>query len=86
MPVQLRSAPVGSSPAISPATCTTGTGIGLWLPPGATTESDKQRTPVKVVAYDLGVCKGKRAYLQMDVYFPRHGGRFRPGPHDGICH
>jgi hypothetical protein len=65
---------------------TTGTGIGLWLPPGATTESDKQRTPVKVVAYDLGVCKGKRAYLQMDVYFPRHGGRFRPGPYDGICH
>ena len=64
---------------------TTGTGIGLWLPPGAVSESEKRRTPVKVVAYDLGVCKGKRAYLKMDVYFPRHGGHFHRGPYQGIC-
>jgi hypothetical protein len=63
----------------------TGFGHGLWLPPNARSWSQVQPAKVEVVASDLGICKGQRAYLKLDAFFPEHGGRFNRSPGNDVC-
>jgi hypothetical protein len=63
----------------------TATGTGFWLPPTARSFSQAQPARADMVAFDLGTCKGTRAYLKMEWFFPGHGGRFRSSHANTIC-
>jgi alpha-tubulin suppressor-like RCC1 family protein len=53
-----------------------GFGIGWLLSPRAKTLADGHLAREEVVAFDLGLCHGKLAYLKLKWFFPGHGGRF----------
>lgn len=53
----------------------TGAGTGYWLPPGKPL-SGSLPAPARIVAFDLGSCHGRRAYLKEEHWIPSHGGRF----------
>lgn len=59
----------------------TGTGTGLWVDPRKSV-ADGQRLRATVVAYDLGTCKGRPAYLHVTWYFPSKGESFNPAVND----
>jgi hypothetical protein len=68
----------------------TGTGTGCVLQ-STGIEANCARTPADVVAYELGACSGKPAYLAMTWYFPSLGQSFTPGtahptPVGSACH
>jgi hypothetical protein len=67
------------------ATQATATGTGYWLPPKAQSFSQAQPAPADVVAFDLGTCKGTRAYLKVEWFFPTHGERFIASDAAPIC-
>jgi hypothetical protein len=47
----------------------TGIGIGYYVPRGKPIAAGREVTE-KIVAYDLGPCKGRLAYRKMDWWFP----------------
>lgn len=63
----------------------TGLGKGWYLPPSAQSVADGQSATEKVVVFDLGTCKGKRAYLKLKWYFPGHGGSVRSSHANSTC-
>ena len=40
---------------------------------------------VRIVAFDLGVCAGRRMYEAVEWYFPQHGQAFDPGNFEDAC-
>jgi hypothetical protein len=62
-----------------------GNGIGNWVWPGLGVADGIVRTRAVVVAYDLGPCRGKRAYRKIQWYFPKYGGVFDRYNADDIC-
>lgn len=63
----------------------TGIGKGWYRPPDSTAIADGKVATEKVVVFDLGTCKGKRAYRKMKWYFPRYGGRFNTSHTNSTC-
>jgi hypothetical protein len=61
-----------------------GMGTGYWLPPGKPMSAAQPAT-AEVVAFDLGTCKGKRAYLKMKWFLPGHGGSLSTSHANQIC-
>lgn len=61
-----------------------GMGTGSWLPPGKPLSAVQPAT-AEVVAFNLGICKGKRAYLKMKWFFPGHGGSLSTSHANRIC-
>jgi hypothetical protein len=51
---------------------TTGVGKGWYVPDNARAQADGKIATEKVVAFDLGTCHGKRAYLKYIWYFPAY--------------
>jgi hypothetical protein len=47
-------------------------GPGLVRPHDARSQADGKVATEKVVAFDLGTCHGKRAYLKYEWYFPAY--------------
>jgi hypothetical protein len=62
----------------------TGNGTGYYVPPGKIV-ADGVRSPATVVAFNLGICDGKRAYQAVEWFFPQHGETFNPGTYINIC-
>jgi hypothetical protein len=50
----------------------TGLGQGWYVPDNAQSQADGKAATEKVVAFDLGTCHGKRAYLKYIWYFPAY--------------
>jgi hypothetical protein len=50
----------------------TGVGKGWYVPDNAQSQADGRVATEKVVAFDLGTCHGKRAYLKYIWYFPAY--------------
>jgi len=61
-----------------------GTGTSDWVGPGQTVAAGSQE-PVRIVAFRLGRCDGRRMYRAVEWYFPQHGERFDPGRYEDIC-
>ena len=51
---------------------TTALGEGYYVPDDAKAQSDGKVATLKVVAFGLGTCHGKRAYLKYIWYFPAY--------------
>jgi hypothetical protein len=61
-------------------------GIGLgWRPPDSGFTYQSRRATAKVVAWNLGMCRGRLAYRAVDWYFPSYGERFRPRANSNMC-
>jgi hypothetical protein len=62
----------------------TGTGRGLWVGPG---QAVAQGTiePVRIVAFDLGTCRGRYMYAAVEWYFPQHKQTFNAGVFEDAC-
>jgi hypothetical protein len=41
--------------------------------------------PARIVAFRLGICRGRRAYDAVEWYFPEHGQHFSPGSYIDAC-
>jgi hypothetical protein len=50
-------------------------GVGFYVWPGRSI-IDGSTARARVVAFDLGMCKGRLAYRALEWYFPKYGGRF----------
>ena len=55
----------------------TGHGTALWVGPHDQVASGHLEA-ASFKAYDLGMCKGKKVYLHLAVWFPQHGQTFDP--------
>ena len=62
-----------------------GFGKGWWLSSGAKSVSQGHLERQEIVAFDLGSCKGKPAYLKMKWFFPGHGQTFNNTSANQIC-
>jgi hypothetical protein len=40
---------------------------------------------VRIVAFDLGTCRGKLMYRAVEWYFPQHSQNFNPSQYEDIC-
>jgi len=61
-----------------------GTGTAEWVGPHQdVAEGTPQRT--RIVLFQLGSCKGRRAYDAIEWYFPQHGQRFDPHDYINAC-
>jgi alpha-tubulin suppressor-like RCC1 family protein len=61
-----------------------GLGKGWLLAPGKPVSGGHLERQ-EIVAFDLGICKGKLAPLKMKWFFPGHGERFSNSPVNQIC-
>ena len=59
-----------------------GTGDALYVP-GIGADGKNERA--RVIAYDLGNCRGVLAYRSLEWYFPAHKERFDPRNGQKIC-
>jgi len=62
-----------------------GHGVAYFVWPGLGVADGSTPTPAVVVAYDLGTCRGKRAYRKLQWFFPKYGGSFDPQEFTNIC-
>jgi hypothetical protein len=62
----------------------TGTGVSEYVGPGQSVATGTS-APVRVVAFHLGTCGGKRMYRAVEWYFPQHGQTFDPAHYENIC-
>jgi hypothetical protein len=62
----------------------TGSGISDHVGPGQNVASGTLATAT-VVAFHLGICKGKLMYQAIEWYFPEYGDHFDPGVYIDIC-
>lgn len=61
-------------------------GIGTgWRPPENGGVSESRRTAARVVAWNLGMCRGRLAYRAVAWYFPTRGERFHPDAFINMC-
>jgi hypothetical protein len=61
-----------------------GTGIGFYVP-ASVSVVEGHTAPVKVVVWNLGICHGKRAYRNIEWYFPQYGESFDPHTYIDMC-
>ena len=67
-----------------------GTGLAVadgksdWVWPGTCVGCNRPST-VRVVAFHLGACRGRRAYNALEWYFPEYGETFKPGDYTNPC-
>ncbi len=54
-----------------------GTGITTYVAPDETV-AEGEPEPVTIIAFDLTICDGHRAYRHLAYFFPRHGESFNP--------
>jgi alpha-tubulin suppressor-like RCC1 family protein len=64
---------------------TVGFGKAWWLPRNAKSNSQGHLARTEVVAFDLGVCKGRFSYLKLEWFFPGYGQRFSAARANPIC-
>jgi pimeloyl-ACP methyl ester carboxylesterase len=62
----------------------TGTGTSDYVGPGQDVAGGRQES-VTIVAFNLGVCRGRRAYQAIQWYFPQRGDTFDPRHYINIC-
>jgi len=62
-----------------------GHGTGWYVPPGNAL-LDGHKEAMKLVAFDLGSCHGRRAYRKLSWFFPAHGKHFDPDTANEVCH
>ena len=62
----------------------TGVGISQYVGPEQSVAEGTQQT-VRVVLFQLGTCKSKRAYNAIEWYFPGHGQHFDPRTYINAC-
>lgn len=67
----------GSSEAI-------GTGVSDYVGPNQAVASGTQES-VRVVAFDLGNCRGRYMYAAVEWYFPQHGQSFDVNRFEDVC-
>jgi hypothetical protein len=65
-------------------TSATGTGSAEYVAPGQSVAQGSEQQ-AKVVAFDLGMCNGKRAYRAIEWYFPGQGQHFDPAHYFDAC-
>jgi hypothetical protein len=61
-----------------------GDGTADWIPPGKPM-AEGIRESAKVVAFDLGNCKGATVYRSVTWFFPQHGESFHPSRRIDAC-
>jgi hypothetical protein len=62
----------------------TGHGTSVYVGPNQSTAQGTEQ-PATVVAFDLGVCQGKAAYLGIEWFFPQQGQTFDPTTYRNTC-
>ena len=61
-----------------------GTGVSDYVGPNQSVATGTQEK-VRIVAFDLGTCRGKLMYRAVEWYFPQHGQNFNPSQYEDIC-
>jgi hypothetical protein len=61
-----------------------GTGRGWYVGPHSVVANGRYAS-ARVVLFDLGTCKGRRAYDAIEWYFPSHGQHFEAGTYIDAC-
>jgi hypothetical protein len=61
-----------------------GTGRSDYVGPHQSVAAGSQE-PARIVAFRLGICRGRRAYDAVEWYFPEHGQHFSPGSYIDAC-
>ncbi len=56
-----------------------GKGSGFYVS-GRQVTAEGRREPMRLVAFHLGCCHGRRAYDAIEWYFPQHGEHFNAPP------
>ncbi len=62
----------------------TGTGTSTYVAPDQTTVQGSEQS-ARIVAFNLGECRGPLAYRAVTWYFPQHGETFDPARYIDIC-
>jgi hypothetical protein len=61
-----------------------GSGLGLYVAPHQS-NAEGTRETAKIVVFQLGYCRGRRAYEAIEWYFPQHGQHFNPHEYIEAC-
>lgn len=61
-----------------------GAGVSDYVGPNQSVATGTQEK-VRIVAFDLGTCRGKLMYRAVEWYFPQHGQNFNPSQYEDIC-
>ena len=61
-----------------------GTGTAEWVGPRQDVAEGTQQ-PARIVLFQLGSCRGRRAYDAIEWYFPQHGQHFNPHQYINAC-
>ncbi len=61
-----------------------GTGTAEWVGPHQDVAEGTQQ-PARIVLFQLGSCRGRRAYDAIEWYFPQHGQHFDPHQYINAC-
>jgi hypothetical protein len=61
-----------------------GTGRSDYVGPHQSVAAGSEE-PARIVAFRLGICRGRRAYDAVEWYFPEHGQHFSPGSYIDAC-
>jgi hypothetical protein len=61
-----------------------GAGIGTYVGSHQDVAEGTQQI-ARVVLFQLGYCRGRRAYNAIEWYFPQHGERFNPRQYINAC-
>jgi hypothetical protein len=61
-----------------------GTGTAEYVGPHQSVAEGTEQ-PARIVLFQLGSCRGRRAYDAVEWYFPEHGQRFNPHQYINAC-
>jgi hypothetical protein len=61
-----------------------GVGLSDWVWPGTCVGCNRPSS-VRVVAFDLGTCRGQASYNAFEWYFPQYDETFKPGDYTNPC-
>jgi hypothetical protein len=61
-----------------------GAGRAEWVGPHQDVAEGTQQ-PARIVLFQLGSCRGRRAYDAIEWYFPQHGQHFNPHQYINAC-
>lgn len=62
-----------------------GTGTSTYVWPGTNVATNKPVRGARIVAFKLGTCAGRRAYMAVEWYFPKYGETFNPKRYINAC-
>ncbi len=62
-----------------------GQGTAMYLGPNTTSVVDARNEPVTVVVWDICTCNGRRAYRNIEWFFPQHGQSFDATTYINMC-